>query len=422
MYKQNNLITRYWLAVVVILALLGPLSVCAEAIVGWGRNTFGQCDAPSGNDFIAIAAGTAHSLALKADGSIVAWGSNGFGRTNVPLGNDFTHITAGATHNVVLKANGSIVAWGDNTFGQTEVPTGNNFIDIATGYYHSFALKSDGSLVAWGHGNSSGGYDNVGQYDVPVGYNFTDIAAGYYHSLALKSDGSLVAWGDGSHGQKNVPAGNDFVNIAAGGWHNLALKSDGSIVAWGDNTYGQLNVPSGHFIDIDAGYFFSLALKSDGSIVAWGDNAYGQLNVPSDHFIIDIDAGFGHGLALTREPVTLTITVEPNNVGIDTVTPDVGTHGCGGWISIKAERFVNCPDVYTFDHWDGDANDPNSADTTVFMDLDKTITAVFVDGRQCGDECHPYPSVDVNKDCKVDLLDIAMVASSWLECTRPECD
>jgi hypothetical protein len=140
-------------------------------------------------------------------------------------------------------------------------------------------------------------------------------------------------------------------------------------------------------------------------------------DIINNQFLIGYDAKI-----VLSPPFTLTIAVEPNDVGIDTVTPDVGAHDCGGWVSIKAERFVNCPDVYTFDHWEGDVNDPNSADTTVFMDSDKTITAVFVDGRQCGDECHPYPSVDVNKDCKVDLLDIAMVASSWLECTRPECD
>jgi hypothetical protein len=121
-------------------------------------------------------------------------------------------------------------------------------------------------------------------------------------------------------------------------------------------------------------------------------------------------------------PYILTIDVDPNDVGIDTVTPDVGTHSRGGWVSIKAERFVNCPDVYTFDHWEGDANDPNLADTTVFMDSDKTITSVFVSTRQCGDECHPYPLGDIDKNCIVDFNDFGLFALSWLECTKPECD
>ena len=127
-------------------------------------------------------------------------------------------------------------------------------------------------------------------------------------------------------------------------------------------------------------------------------------------------------LAITEPTHILTIDVDPNDVGIDTITPSVGAHSCGGWVRIKAERFINCPDVYTFDHWEGDVNDPNLANTTVFMDTDKTVTAVFVDGRQCGDECHPYPAGDIDKNCIVDFNDFGLFALSWLECTKPECD
>jgi len=121
-------------------------------------------------------------------------------------------------------------------------------------------------------------------------------------------------------------------------------------------------------------------------------------------------------------PYILTIDVDPNDVGIDTITPSVGAHDYKGWVNIKAERFVNCPDVYVFDHWEGDVNDPNSANTTVFMDTDKTVTAVFVDSRKCGDECHPYPAGDIDKNCIVDFTDFGLFALSWLKCTKPECD
>jgi streptogramin lyase len=40
----------------------------------------------------------------------------------------------------------------------------------------------------------------------------------------------------------------------------------------------------------------------------------------------------------------------------------------------------------------------------------------------CGDLEHPYPFSDLNKDCKVDFLDFAIIASEWLNCTAPECD
>ena len=39
---------------------------------------------------------------------------------------------------------------------------------------------------------------------------------------------------------------------------------------------------------------------------------------------------------------------------------------------------------------------------------------------QCGDPNHPYPSGDLNQDCCVDFLDLAIFALNWLECTAPE--
>jgi hypothetical protein len=109
---------------------------------------------------------------------------------------------------------------------------------------------------------------------------------------------------------------------------------------------------------------------------------------------------------------------------VNSVIPPVGDsqYAQNVTVNISAERFVNCPNVYVFNHWVGDVNDPNSANTTIVMDTDKTITAVFVDGRQCGDECHPYPTGDFDKDCEVDFADFAIFVSHWLDCTKPECD
>ncbi len=176
----------------------------------------------------------------------------------------------------------------------------------------------------------------------------------------------------------------------------------------------------------------------DGQTVAYGEltSVYGGpwYNEPSRHLtgtlasgeLLDNDFFIGNvaKIVLTIYYNTLTINLEPNDVGIDTITPSVGPHDCaGGWgVSIKAERFVNCPDVYTFDHWEGDVNDPNSSSTTVYMDADKKVTALFVDARKCGDECHPYPLGDIDKNCIVDFNDFGLFALTWLECTKPECD
>ena len=70
---------------------------------------------------IAIAAGYAHSLALKSDGTVVAWGSNDYGQSNVPAGlTGVTAIAGGYGHSLALKSDGTVVAWGDNHYGQTQ--------------------------------------------------------------------------------------------------------------------------------------------------------------------------------------------------------------------------------------------------------------------------------------------------------------
>ena len=56
---------------------------------------------------------------------MVSWGDNWACQTNVPR--DLTNamaIAAGAAHSVALRNDGTVVAWGDNTAGQTNLPAG----------------------------------------------------------------------------------------------------------------------------------------------------------------------------------------------------------------------------------------------------------------------------------------------------------
>ena len=135
----------------------------------------------------------------------------------------------------------------------------------------------------------------------------------------------------------------------------------------------------------------------------------------------------GNIWSFTVEPPSniLTINVEPNDMGINSLEPEIGQHSYYEmtFANINATRFVQCPNIRRFDHWEGQVSDPNSAQTTVFMDADKTVTAIFVDGAICGDECHPnFLMGDLNHDCIVDLKDLAMFSNRYLHCTKPECD
>jgi hypothetical protein len=49
------------------------------------------------------------------------------------------------------------------------------------------------------------------------------------------------------------------------------------------------------------------------------------------------------------------------------------------------------------------------------------LSAVRYEPRACGDAEHPYPIGDLNKDCEVNFVDVAMLSLHWLDCTRPQC-
>lgn len=84
-----------------------------------------------GTDWVAVAGGDSHSLGLRIDGSVWAWGNNwrgalGDGTTedrHVPtriakLPGDYVAIAAGSFHSLALRSDGQLWAWGDNRFGQ----------------------------------------------------------------------------------------------------------------------------------------------------------------------------------------------------------------------------------------------------------------------------------------------------------------
>jgi hypothetical protein len=127
-------------------------------------------------------------------------------------------------------------------------------------------------------------------------------------------------------------------------------------------------------------------------------------------------------ILITMPAARLTMQATPGVV--NTVVPTVGAHDVsqGQTVNLSASRFVSCPSVYVFDHWVGNVADTHAADTTIVMNGDQTVQAVFVDGRVCGDECHPYPVGDFSHDCHVNLVDFGMLAAQWLYCTQPVCD
>jgi alpha-tubulin suppressor-like RCC1 family protein len=320
-----------------------PLEVTTTGVLG-------------GKTIFALAAGKSHSLALGPDGTLAAWGSNGYGQlgtgnntaSKVPVavgtagvlnGKRVVAVAAGSNHSLALCADGTLAAWGDNFGGMlgdgttttrnfpvavdtTGVLAGKRVVAVAAGGSHNLALCDDGTLAAWGYnlyGQLGDGGTLVRSRPVAVsvtgalaGKTVVAIAAGAAHSLAICADGAVVAWGSNFSGQlgnggtadsklpvtvetAGVLNGRTVVAVAVGGSHSLAWSADGTLAAWGSNGGGQLgngsqtqsNLPvavdtSGVLVGkslggVSAGNNFSIARGADGTLATWGDNWNGQL-------------------------------------------------------------------------------------------------------------------------------------------------
>jgi alpha-tubulin suppressor-like RCC1 family protein len=318
--KIQNLIPSdfKWFSTLLILMLaMGSLLSNARAginVVAWGAgktvntnsvNDYGQSIVPNNlTNAVQVAGGWQQSMVVKADGTLEGWGYDALGQTNFPAGSNYLCVACGDQHSLALESDGTVVVATEYNFhGEADIPSGlSNVVAVSSGFYHCLALKSDGTVAAWGGLSEDNGMDD-GDGSVPSGLsNVVAIAAGGYHNLVLKSDGTVFAWGDNTYGQTNVPAGlSNVVAIAAGDDDNLVLKSDGSLYAWGNNTYGETDIPSGlsNIVAIASGSWHNLALKSDGTVVAWGLDTEGDTNVPSNLTnVIQIAAGNVHSLAL----------------------------------------------------------------------------------------------------------------------------
>ena len=324
----------------------------------WGDNESGQLGngttTPSNlpirittiGNVVAVAGGSQHSLALKGDGTVWAWGSG----SNGQLGNNTTGvnrtapvqvagltgiigIAAGSAHNVALKSDGTVWAWGYGLYGQlgngqtldnavpVQVSGISNVTGISAGFGHTLALKSDGTVWAWGN-NSLGELGNNSTLNsaVPIRVanlsSVTAIAAGYVHSLAQTSDARLWAWGDNHRGQLGngsttaysivpvqVSTTGYIWRFASGSYTSMALQGVGHMLTWGDGADGEL--ANGTFTPIS-----SLPVDSELTTASGG-----------------IQTGSVYQVAQSLGKHDLAIIVPPDPISFVTVSPKVTITG-----------------------------------------------------------------------------------------------
>ncbi|HWY29449.1 MAG TPA: hypothetical protein VNX46_01765 [Candidatus Acidoferrum sp.] len=315
---------------IILMLALASFILTARAnpnVVAWGAGTVdnpssvndrGQSIVPVNlTNAVEVASGWWQSVAVKADGTLQGWGDDSLGELDFPAGSNYVAIACGDQHSLALKTDGTVVvAASSPTYGEGDIPVNlSNVVAVASGYYHCLALKSDGTVAAWG---GLGAVD-YGQGTVPNGLsNVVAIAAGGYHNLVLKSDGTLFAWGDNEDGETTIPPGlGNVVAVAAGAYFSLALRANGTVAAWGYNSSGQTQVPAGlsNVVAVVAKENHSLALQANGSVVGWGLDTEGDTMVPA-HLtnVQQIAVGDVNSLVLigTGLPVTRALSVQPN--------------------------------------------------------------------------------------------------------------
>ncbi len=135
---------------------------------------------------VALAAGFSHNCALRGDGVVFCWGINDIGElgtgssggsnpTPVPvsIANGLANVVAlapGTFHTCALRADSALFCWGGNSSGQLGNQDSGGFelapvqvsgiagsisaTTVATGGNHSCALRSNGFVACWGQNSS----------------------------------------------------------------------------------------------------------------------------------------------------------------------------------------------------------------------------------------------------------------------------
>ena len=243
----------------------------AGAVWGWGSMPGRSSSVPVRISGIPvpvtrISAGSDFSIAVGSDGYAYAWGGNRSGQTGtgvrssqvkdpvrvVGLTNALA-ISAGAAHALALRADGTVWAWGGNEHGQLGTGNADNTLArpvlglptplagastvkaVIAGARNSAVVYRDGSVWIWGS-NSNGqlGNGSTAPSSTPLLLNtlagVAAVTVGDAFVSVLKTDGTVFSMGANSFGQlgnntttrSSVPV--QVVGLSGAGYVNLGAS------------------------------------------------------------------------------------------------------------------------------------------------------------------------------------------------------
>ncbi|OAE31917.1 hypothetical protein AXG93_4485s1040 [Marchantia polymorpha subsp. ruderalis] len=239
-----------------------------------------------------VACGQKHTVAVTDTGALASWGAAEFGQVGhkeaagsvdsvqprIVKGTrelQFVRVACGAAHTVALTGSGDVYTFGQGAFGAlghgskddidspklVETLWGLGIVQVACGENHSAALSADGQVFTWGRGKYGQlGHGTVESEFHPVAVTalsdqmIVQVVCGGDHTMALNSEGELFAWGRNLWGQTGTGPEEDthrpaqvkfleserIVQVSAGARHSVALTDNGNIFGWGDGEQGQL--------------------------------------------------------------------------------------------------------------------------------------------------------------------------------------
>jgi len=352
---ENYFVSEYWLIDQYVGDQLWTWGGAGSGALG-NAVTTGNISTPvttfaGGTDWKQVSCGQLHTAAIKTDGTLWVWGLGGNGRlgngattgnistpvTTFAGGNNWKQVSSGSAHTTAVKTDGTLWVWGGAGSGAlgNAVTTGNISTPVTTfaggtdwkqvssggGVYPSAAaIKTDGTLWTWGNGF----YGQLGTNDItsrstPVttfagGTNWKQVfmsKSNYAtaNTAAIKTDGTLWIWGSGIQGQlgnanlidvstpvTTFAGGTNWKQVSAGGFNNIfhttAVKTDGTLWTWGSGSSGRLGngVTTGNIStpvttfaggnnwkQVSCGSQYTAAIKTDGTLWTWGPGSSGAL-------------------------------------------------------------------------------------------------------------------------------------------------